>query len=200
MASISGWLPNRGFPVPFEFRQMEIPGPVLIESKVFSDDRGFFLEVYKHSEFINAGVPEHFVQDNFSRSSEGVLRGLHYQKDPRAQGKLVRCMKGNIFDVAVDIRKGSPTYARWVGQELSERNNLMLYIPPGFAHGFLTLSETAEVLYKCTAEYSPSDDRGIIWNDPDINIAWGEKDPLLSAKDDMLPVLLKAENNFRYIP
>jgi len=179
---------------------MDIPGPLLIEPKVFGDDRGFFLEIYKHSEFINAGVPEHFVQDNFSRSAKGVLRGLHYQKDPRAQGKLVRCMKGSIFDVAVDIRKGSPTYARWAGLELSERNNLMLYVPAGFAHGFLTLSETAEVLYKCTAEYSPVDDRGIIWNDPDINIAWGEKAPLLSAKDGLLPILRKAENNFRYLP
>jgi len=186
--------------VPFDFRQMDIPGPLLIEPKVFGDDRGFFLEIYKHSEFINAGVPENFVQDNFSRSAKGVLRGLHYQKDPRAQGKLVRCMKGSIFDVAVDIRKGSPTYARWAGLELSERNNLMLYVPAGFAHGFLTLSETAEVLYKCTAEYSPVDDRGIIWNDPDINIAWGEKAPLLSAKDGLLPILRKAENNFRYLP
>jgi dTDP-4-dehydrorhamnose 3,5-epimerase len=179
---------------------MDIPGPLLIEPKVFGDDRGFFLEIYKHSEFINAGVPENFVQDNFSRSAKGVLRGLHYQKDPRAQGKLVRCMKGSIFDVAVDIRKGSPTYARWAGLELSESNNLMLYVPGGFAHGFLTLSETAEVLYKCTAEYSPVDDRGIIWNDPDINIAWGEKAPLLSAKDGLLPMLRRAENNFRYMP
>jgi dTDP-4-dehydrorhamnose 3,5-epimerase len=179
---------------------MEIPGPLLIEPRVFGDDRGFFLEIYKHSDFINAGVPEHFVQDNFSRSAKGVLRGLHYQKDPRAQGKLVRCMKGSIFDVAVDIRKGSPTYARWVGLELSDRNNLMLYVPAGFAHGFLVLSETAEVLYKCTAEYSPADDRGIIWNDPEINIPWGEKAPLLSAKDGLLPILNRAENNFRYIP
>lgn len=184
--------------MPFDFRQMDIPGLLLIEPKIFGDDRGFFLEIYKHSEFIDAGVPEHFVQDNFSRSSKGVLRGLHYQMDPRAQGKLVRCMKGGIFDVAVDIRKGSPTYARWAGLELSERNNLMLYVPAGFAHGFLTLSETAEVLYKCTAEYSPVDDRGIIWNDPDINIAWGEKAPLLSAKDGLLPLLRVADNNFRY--
>ena len=199
MESISGWLPNREFPVPFDFRPMDIPGLLLIEPKVFGDDRGFFLEIYKHSEFITAGVPEHFVQDNFSRSAKGVIRGLHYQKGPRAQGKLVRCMKGSIFDVAVDIRKGSPTYARWVGQELSDRNNLMLYVPAGFAHGFLTLSETAEVLYKCTAEYSPADDRGIIWNDPDINIAWREKTPLLSAKDGVLPLLRDADNNYRYL-
>jgi dTDP-4-dehydrorhamnose 3,5-epimerase len=186
--------------VPFDFRQTDIPGLLLIEPKAFGDDRGFFLEIYKHSEFLNAGISEHFVQDNFSRSAKGVLRGLHYQKDPRAQGKLVRCMKGSIFDVAVDVRKGSPTYARWVGLELSDRNNLMLYVPAGFAHGFLVLSETAEVLYKCTAEYSPDHDRGIIWNDPDINIPWSEKSPLLSSKDGMLPPLRKAENNFRYDP
>ena len=185
--------------MPFNFRHTDIPGVVVIEPKVFGDDRGLFLEIYKHSDFLHAGIPEHFVQDNFSRSAKGVLRGLHYQKDPKAQGKLVRCMKGSIFDVAVDVRKGSPTYARWVGLELSDRNNLMLYVPAGFAHGFLTQSETVEVLYKCTAEYSPDNDRGVIWNDPDINIAWSEKAPLLSAKDGLLPLLRDADNNFRYL-
>jgi dTDP-4-dehydrorhamnose 3,5-epimerase len=186
--------------VPFDFTPTEITEVVLIAPKVFGDPRGCFLEIYKHSEYVTAGIPEHFVQDNYSRSVRGVLRGLHYQKDPRAQGKLVRCVKGRILDVAVDIRKGSPSYARWIGQELSEDNNLMLYIPPGFAHGFLTLSESAEVLYKCTAEYSPADDRGIIWNDPDVKISWGVTDPLLSAKDEALPVLRDAENDFRYVP
>ena len=200
MANISRWLPSREAPVPFDFTPTAIPEVVLIASKVFGDTRGFFLEIYKHSEFVAAGIPEHFVQDNYSRSARGVLRGLHYQKDPRVQGKLVRCVKGRIFDVAVDIRKGSPTYARWVGQEMSEENNLMLYIPPGFAHGFLTLSESAEVLYKCTAEYSLADDRGIIWNDPDVKIAWAMTDPLLSAKDKALPALRDVENGFRYVP
>ena len=185
--------------MPFDFTPMAIPEVVLIVPRVFGDPRGRFLEIYKHSEFVAAGIPEHFVQDNYSRSVRGVLRGLHYQKGPRAQGKLVRCVKGTIFDVAVDIRKGSPTYAQWIGQELSEENNLMLYVPPGFAHGFLTLSESAEVLYKCTAEYSPDHDRGIIWNDPDVNISWVVTGPLLSEKDKALPALRDAENDFRYV-
>ena len=186
--------------MPFEFTRLNIADLILIAPRSFGDERGQFRETYKHSDFVRAGIPEHFVQDNYSRSVRGVLRGLHYQLQPRAQGKLVSCIRGTIFDVAVDIRAGSPTYARWVGQELSSENNLMLYVPAGFAHGFLTLSETAEVLYKCTSEYSPADDRGIIWNDRDINIAWGMTAPLLSAKDGVLPVLKKAENNFRYAP
>lgn len=186
--------------MPFEFTRLNIADLLLVAPRSFVDERGQFRETYKHSDFIRAGIPEHFVQDNYSRSVRGVLRGLHYQLQPRAQGKLVSCIQGTIFDVAVDIRMGSPTYARWVGQELSSENNLMLYVPPGFAHGFLTISETAEVLYKCTSEYSPADDRGIIWNDPDINIAWGVTAPLLSPKDGLLPILQKAENNFRYTP
>jgi len=184
--------------VPFDFRQLAIPDLVLIEPKMFGDDRGAFLEIYKHSEFVRSGIPEHFVQDNYSRSIRGVLRGLHYQLGPKAQGKLVRCVQGRIFDVAVDIRKGSPTYGRWDGEELSGENGLMLFIPAGFAHGFLTLSDSAEVLYKCTEEYSPAHDRGIIWSDPDINIPWAVADPLLSDKDRLHPRLREAENNFHY--
>jgi dTDP-4-dehydrorhamnose 3,5-epimerase len=160
------------------------------------DERGFFFELYKHSDFVRAGITEHLVQDNYSKSGRGVLRGLHYQKNPRAQGKLVLCMKGKIHDVAADIRKGSPHYGTWVGMELSEENRRMLYVPPGFAHGFQVLSESAEVLYKCTDEYSPADDRGIIWNDPDINIAWPLADPVLSGKDKIHPLLRDADNNF----
>jgi len=184
--------------VPFEFLRMAIPEVILIAPKAFSDERGAFIEIYKHSEFSRSGIPEHFVQDNYSRSVRGVLRGLHYQLDPKAQGKLVRCVQGRIFDAAVDIRRGSPFYGRWVGQELSGENGLMLYVPPGFAHGFLTLSGSAEVLYKCTEEYSPSHDRGIIWNDPDIKVPWTVPDPLLSDKDRLHPLLRDAENNFRY--
>ena len=165
--------------------------------QVFGDDRGFFLELYKHTDFVQGGITEHLVQDNYSKSAKGVLRGLHYQKTPRAQGKLVMCLKGRIYDVAVDIRKGSPQYGKWVGAELSEENRLMLYVPPGFAHGFQVLSDTAEVMYKCTDEYSPADDRGIIWNDPDINISWPLKDPVLSGKDKLHPFLRDADNNFR---
>ena len=183
--------------MPFIFTMLEIPGVVLIQAKRFGDDRGFFMETYKHSDFANAGIREHFIQDNHSRSVRGVLRGLHYQKNPHAQGKLVSCLQGRIFDAAVDIRIGSATYGRWVGAELSGDNNLMLYVPTGFAHGFLVLSETAEVLYKCTEEYTPQDDRGIRWNDPAINIAWPVTDPILSEKDRTHPLLKDADNNFR---
>jgi dTDP-4-dehydrorhamnose 3,5-epimerase len=182
--------------MPFEFTPGGIPGLVLVRPRVFDDGRGFFLELYKHSDFAGAGIGEHLVQDNYSKSTRGVLRGLHYQKLPRAQGKLVLCLKGRIFDVAVDIREGSPHYGQWTGVELTEENRSMLYVPPGFAHGFQVLSGTAEVLYKCTDEYSPSDDRGIAWNDPDIRIAWPLRDPVLSGKDKQHPLLREADNNF----
>lgn len=184
--------------MPFNFRQLEIPDIILIEPKIFKDERGFFMETYKHSDFVRAGVTENFVQDNYSRSSRGVLRGLHYQKKPHAQGKLVQCLRGNIFDVAADLRKYSPTFGNWVSAELSEENGLMLYVPPGFAHGFIVLSESADVLYKCSSEYSPEDDRGIIWNDPDLNILWPVKNPVLSEKDIKHPLLRDADNNFEY--
>jgi dTDP-4-dehydrorhamnose 3,5-epimerase len=186
--------------MPFEFITLDIPGPLVIESRVFSDPRGSFVEIYRHSDFARAGIREHFVQDNYSRSSKGVLRGLHYQKDPHAQGKLVRCVKGRVYDVIVDIRSGSPTFAKWMGIELSEDNGLMFYVPPGFAHGFVVLSGQAEFLYKCTDEYSPENDRGIIWNDPSIGIDWPAKKPLLSDKDRSLPLLREADITFRYRP
>ena len=184
--------------MPFEFVKQDVPGPVLIKPRVFGDNRGFFLELYKRSEYVAAGISEYLVQDNYSRSEKGVLRGLHYQKNPKAQGKLVMCLKGSIYDVAVDIRIGSPQYGKWVNAELTEENRLMLYVPPGFAHGFQVLSDTAEVLYKCTDEYAPDVDRGIIWNDPELNIAWPLKDPALSAKDKIHPPLRDADNNFSY--
>ncbi len=182
--------------MPFEFEKLEIQDVVLIKPKVFSDERGFFLESYKKSDFVRNGIDKDFVQDNHSRSVKGVLRGLHYQLPPKAQGKLVRCIRGKIFDVAVDIRKNSPTFGKWVGVILSEENKYMLYVPEGFAHGFLTLSDTAEVLYKTTSEYAPELDRGIIWNDPRINIDWPLDDIeniLLSDKDKNLPLLKDAE-------
>jgi dTDP-4-dehydrorhamnose 3,5-epimerase len=180
----------------FHFKRLSIPEVILIEQEVFKDKRGFFMETYKYSDFAGFGIKEYFIQDNYSRSAKGVLRGLHYQNRHRAQGKLLRCIKGKIFDVAVDIRKGSPTYRNWVGIELSEKNNLMLYIPPAFAHGFVVLSDFAEVMYKCTEEYSSEDERGIIWNDPDIGIKWPVKRPILSEKDRRHPVLKDADNNF----
>jgi len=186
--------------MPFEFTPLAIPGLVLVRPRIFGDPRGYFLGLYKRSDFVRAGITDPFVQDNYSRSERGVLRGLHYQKQPKAQGKLVICLKGRIFDVAVDIRKGSPQYGKWFGVELSEENREMLYMPPGFAHGFQVLSDVAEVQYKCTDEYSPENDRGIIWNDPDIKIAWPLKDPLLSDKDVVHPMLRDADNNFSADP
>jgi dTDP-4-dehydrorhamnose 3,5-epimerase len=180
----------------FEFIRLAIPDIILIKPRVFRDGRGFFLETYKHGDFAEFGIGEIFVQDNHSKSARNVLRGLHYQKDPFAQGKLVRCLNGAIFDVAVDIRKGSPFYAKWVGVELSGDNNLMLYVPPGFAHAFLVLTESSEVTYKCTKEYSPENDRGIVWNDPDIAVKWPVAEPVLSDKDARHPFLRDADNNF----
>ncbi len=184
--------------MPFDFKNLDLPGLALVQPRVYRDDRGFFAEIFKHSDFAEAGIKERFVQDNYSRSARGVLRGLHYQKNPKAQGKLVTCLTGRILDVAVDIRKGSPHYAKWTGVELSGENHAMLYVPQGFAHGFLVLSEFAEVLYKCTEEYSPADDRGIIWSDPEINIKWPDKKPVLSEKDAALPLLKNADADFTY--
>jgi len=184
--------------MPFHFRRLEIHDIILIEPDVFKDKRGFFMETYKHSDFVRIGIHEHFVQENYSKSQRGVLRGLHYQKNPNAQGKLVQCIKGDIFDVAVDIRRGSPTFGKWAGLKLSGKNRLILYIPPGFAHGFVVKSAFAEVLYKCTKEYSPEDERGIIWNDPDIDIHWRVKKPLLSGKDMSYPLLRDADIDFEY--
>jgi dTDP-4-dehydrorhamnose 3,5-epimerase len=179
--------------MPFEIIDTEIPEVKIIKPKVFEDVRGFFLEFYKKSDFEKAGLNVEFVQDNHSKSVKGVLRGLHFQEKPCEQGKLIRCIKGKIFDVAVDIRPDSPYFKKWVGVELSEENKLMLWIPPGFAHGFLTLSEEAEIIYKVSnSEYSPVYDRGIIWNDQDVNIKWPLEtidNLILSEKDKKLPTL-----------
>lgn len=179
--------------MPFEFKKTNIEDVILIIPKVFEDNRGFFLEGYKKSDFANNGIEDEFNQDNHSKSSFGVLRGLHYQSKPHMQAKIVRCIRGKIFDVAVDIRKNSKTFGKWAGAILSEENKNMLYIPEGFAHGFLTLSDTAELLYKASGEYSPQNDRGILWNDPTIGIDW-EKfglnfEPTLSEKDKKQPLL-----------
>jgi len=179
--------------MPFEFKPTSLEGVIIIKPTVFADSRGFFIETYKKSEFEKYGITVDFVQDNHSKSTKGVLRGLHFQKNPFAQGKLVRCIKGAIFDVAVDIRKQSPTFGKWFGMELNEDNKLMLWIPPGFAHGFLTLSDEAEIIYKVSgAEYTPSHDSGIIWNDPAIGIDWPVDtvgDIILSEKDKKLGTL-----------
>ncbi|HDG98329.1 MAG TPA: dTDP-4-dehydrorhamnose 3,5-epimerase [Desulfobacterales bacterium] len=184
--------------MPFKFQRLEISDVILIEPEVFSDERGFFMETYKYSEFSAFGIKEHFLQDNHSRSAKWVLRGLHYQNPPKAQGKLVRVVLGEVFDVVVDIRKGSPTYGKWVGVVLSSENKRMLYIPPGFAHGFCVLSDVAEVLYKVTEEYAPECEAGIIWSDPEIGIQWPIKNPILSPKDARWPPLKEADNQFVY--
>jgi dTDP-4-dehydrorhamnose 3,5-epimerase len=181
--------------MPFEFQRLEIPDVLLVRVMGANDARGFFREVYRREEFIAQGIPP-FVQDNHSHSRRGVLRGLHYQKHPKAQGKFVTVIRGEIFDVAVDLRQGSPTYARWLAQILSAENGCALYIPPGFAHGFSVLSDSADVLYKVTAEYAPDLDRGIRWNDPDLAIDWRVRDPIVSSKDAQLPFLREADNNF----
>jgi dTDP-4-dehydrorhamnose 3,5-epimerase len=184
--------------VPFQFRSLE-PGSdvVLVTPKAFADERGWFLEWYKKSEFFGQGIALDFVQHSHSRSTaKHVLRGLHYQKRPMAQGKLVRCVVGEIFDVAVDIRRGSPMYGKSVSARLSADNALMLWVPPGFAHGFVTLTDFADVLYSTTAEYSPELDRAIRWNDPTIAVAWPTKSPIVSQRDANAPLLSDADHDF----
>ena len=184
--------------MPFIFKKLSIPEVVLIEPRVFSDERGFFMENYKYSEFADFGIKNKFVQDNHSKSARNVLRGLHFQTLPKAQAKLVRCIKGEIFDVAVDIRKGSPTYGKWVREILSEENKKELFTPVGFAHGFCVLSDEAEIIYKSSDEYSPENEQAIAWNDPAINIAWPIKNPIVSEKDAGNGLLEEVENNFVY--
>ena len=173
-----------------------IPDVMVVEPKVFGDARGFFYESFNQVAFNAAtGTAFTFVQDNHSRSSQGVLRGLHYQLPPHAQGKLVRVVRGAVWDVAVDIRQGSPTFGQWVGQELTEDTHKQFWIPPGFAHGFVVLSESADFLYKTTNYYAPQSDRGIAWNDPDLDIAWPNlgMDFVLSDKDRQQPALRQTE-------
>jgi dTDP-4-dehydrorhamnose 3,5-epimerase len=184
--------------MPFSFTRTKIPEVILIKPKVYNDDRGFFIETYKLPDFIDAGITDSFVQDNHSRSVKGVLRGLHYQNPPCAQAKLVRVVKGKIYDVAVDVRQGSPTYGRWVGEVLSEENRGMLYIPQGFAHGFCILSQAAEVVYKASGVYSPQAEAGIIWNDKDLNIEWPVKEPAVSERDKGWPSFRNAVAKFQY--
>lgn len=184
--------------MPFTLEPQSIPEVILVQAKAFGDDRGFFQETYKESDFVAGGIRRRFVQDNFSYSCKGVLRGLHYQMNPSAQGKLVCCLRGEILDVAVDIRKGSPTYGKWVSAILSGQNRRMLWVPEGFAHGFQALSDDVMVTYKVTAEYDLKTDRGIRWDDPAIGIEWPLTGPLLSPKDAVMPLLADAENNFIY--
>jgi dTDP-4-dehydrorhamnose 3,5-epimerase len=184
--------------MPFQFVETSIPDLTMVLPRVFEDERGFFMESYKASDFLSAGITERFVQDNHSRSRKNVIRGLHFQREPHRQGKLVRCVSGTVWDVAVDLRRGSPTYGRWKGVLLSAENKTMLYLPPGFAHGFAVLSESADVLYKASEEYAPESDGGIAWNDPSLGIKWpiAPEAALVSEKDRRLPRLKELEEPY----
>jgi dTDP-4-dehydrorhamnose 3,5-epimerase len=177
------------FFMPFEFERLEIPEVIVVRPKVFEDNRGFFMETYKREDFEKVGIKTEFIQENHSKSFYGVLRGLHFQKEPFSQAKLVRCIRGVIFDVAVDIRKNSPTFGKYVSVILSEFNKEMLFIPRGFAHGFEVLSEVAEVVYIVDNLYAPQSEGGIIWNDETLKINWPIKNPILSEKDKKWPSL-----------
>jgi len=174
--------------------ETKLAGVLIIEPKVFGDSRGFFKETFQAERYREAGIEYTFVQDNYSRSQKGVLRGLHFQIT-KPQGKLVSCPKGAVFDVAVDIDPESTTYGQYVGVELTEENHKQLWVPPGYAHGFCVLSETADFEYKCTDYYDPSDEGGVIWNDPDVAIDWPIDQPLLSDKDSKLPTLKELANH-----
>jgi dTDP-4-dehydrorhamnose 3,5-epimerase len=184
--------------MPFRFTRAAIPDVMIIEPPVVADERGFFMETYKHSEFAGRGIAETFVQCNHSKSERGVLRGLHYQKHPKAQAKLVRAVSGAIYDVVVDLRSGGPTYGQWFAATLSAENRKMLYVPRGFAHGFCVISTAAEIFYMTTAEYAPELEAGVIWNDSELAIEWPIAEPVLSARDRAWPALKDAENDFRY--
>lgn len=182
--------------MPFTFHPLAIPEVIRVEPKVFADDRGFFVEQFSAADFRANGALMNIVQINRSRSKKNVLRGLHYQLNPCAQAKLVSVIRGEILDVAVDIRRGSPTFGQWVGAALSESNHHALFIPEGFAHGFCAVTDEVEIVYYCSRQYAPALERSILWNDPAINIAWPVKTPILSAKDSNGTSLQAAENNF----
>jgi len=184
--------------MPFTFKRLSIHDVILAQPKSFSDDRGFFLESFKESDFVSNGINVKFVQDNISHSVLDVIRGLHFQKSPKAQAKLVTAIKGEIFDVVVDIRKDSPTYGKWVGEILSDKDHKLLYVPEGFAHGFCVISDDADVLYKVSNEYSQEHERSIIWNDPKLDIQWPIKKPIISNKDNKLSLLENLDNDFVY--
>lgn len=181
----------------FTFTQVKSPeGLKVITPYVFNDERGFFMETFRADEFEKVGIKEEFIQDNQSRSVKGVIRGLHFQVDPHEQSKLVRCIRGEVFDVAVDMRKKSDSFGKWFGVVLSEENKKMLYIPKGFAHGYSTLSEEAEVAYKVDEFYSKDDERGIVYNDPKIAVEWRVASPIVSTKDKALPRFDEEEEYF----
>ncbi len=175
--------------MPFEFHKTAIEGLLIVQPKVFPDNRGEFSEIYKYSDFATAGITDRFVQTNYSKSKKGVLRGMHYQLAPMAQAKLVRVTSGSVFDVAVDMRKSSSTYGKWFSVTLTSELKNMLYISEGFAHGFCVLEDDTQVVYNCTKEYSPEHERGVIWNDSAIGITWPITDPIIAERDANYPKL-----------
>mgnify|MGYP000285989261 CR=1 FL=1 len=177
----------------FEFVPLDLPGVVLVRARMYHDERGFFREMFRADEFRAAGLPDSFVQDNHSLSRRGVVRGLHYQLPPKAQGKLITVVAGAAWDVLVDLRPASPTFRRWAALELREGDGVGVYVPPGFAHGFAALADGTHLVYKCSAVYDPSLDTGIRWNDPELAIPWPVRDPVVSAKDASLPTLAGAQ-------
>ncbi|GMW00588.1 MAG: dTDP-4-dehydrorhamnose 3,5-epimerase [Candidatus Hydrogenedentota bacterium] len=184
--------------MPVKFISTEIPAVLEVHCGVAGDDRGFFSEIYSEKTWTEVGYAMRFVQDNISQSVKGTLRGLHYQNKPHAQGKLIRVMRGSIYDVAVDIRKGSPTFGKWVGREMSAKNKMAMWVPEGFAHGFIALEDETLIMYKCTDFYAPQSQHTILWNDPKVNIQWPMEPLVLSEKDAVAPVLDEADYNFVY--
>lgn len=184
--------------MPFRFKALDIPGMVLVQPTRRGDERGFFEELYRRSHYVTGGISPDFVQDNLARSRRGVIRGLHFQRPPQPQGKLVRVLRGEVFDVGVDLRVGSPAFGRWVGVTLSDAAGSLLYLPPGLAHGYQVLSEEADLLYKVTAEYAPTLEGGVRWDDPDLAISWPLPDPVLSDRDRGLPLLRDVASPFRF--
>jgi dTDP-4-dehydrorhamnose 3,5-epimerase len=175
--------------VPFRFEQFDLPGVIIVQPQFFPDERGGFMETYRYSQFAEAGITDPLVQFNISWSTKGVVRGLHYQVEPDAQGKLVSAIEGEIYDVIVAVRRDSPHYGQWRAVNLSSKDHTMLFVPPGYAHGFCVVSETAQVSYGTTAEYAPESERGVLWSDPSLAIPWPVEKPIVSAKDQMLPCL-----------
>lgn len=184
--------------MPFELLKPRTTEPLVFKTKKFVDERGYFFEAYQYSALNHLGLTDNFTQDNVSYSVKNVLRGMHFQMSPMAQSKLVTVLKGEIMDVVVDVRKGSPNYGKCIYNTLSEEDKKILYVPEGFAHGFIVKSEDAIVLYKTNREYSPKHDSGFVWNDPELNINWGVENPIVSEKDNMLPPFKEASNNFSY--
>lgn len=185
-------------PSPAQFTETELPGIFEIEAKAFADERGYFTEIYAQSSWEAAGFPQTFLQDNLSVSAKGTLRGMHYQLSPHGQGKFVRVLRGAVFDVAVDLRRGSPHFGGWVGRCLSEENRLGLWVPAGFAHGFVAQEDDTLVLYKCNSLYHPESERSLLYNDPEIGIEWPTEPTIVSEKDAAAPSLADAEYNFDF--